>query len=190
MKMEHLPLELCSLMILFLALALWLRDGRKREMLLTLMYITGLIGGTMGILLAYITTEFHTPAEYFAAPRVWQYFLFHAMVVLVGIYLGFMRKNDISLRSLKSTLLLLLALDAPTFYINSILSQPVYVGDEPVGLAYRVNYFSSYVNPLGLVLTEKWQWLAYLAVRIVLAAALISLLLWLASAVQKRRNRA
>ena len=190
MKMEHLPLELCSLMIVFLAAALLLKNGAFREKLLTLMYITGVIGGIMGILLAYITTEFHTPGEYFAAPRVWQYFLYHSMVVTVGFYLGFMRKNDISLKSLKPTLLFLLALDAPTFYLNSIMSQPVYVGDTPVGLAYRVNFFSSYVNPLGLVLTQKWQWLAYLGVRIVLATALISLLLWLASLAQRKRREA
>ena len=60
MKMEHLPLELCSLMIVFLYLALRMKDEARREKRLTLMYITGLIGGSMGILLAYITTEFHT----------------------------------------------------------------------------------------------------------------------------------
>ena len=41
--------------------------------------------------------------------------------------------------------------------------------------ASRINYFSSYVNPLGLVLTEKWQWIAYLAVRAVLALTLVIL---------------
>ena len=190
MKMEHLPLELCSLMIVFLAAALLLKDKVWRERLLTLMYITGLIGGTMGILLAYITSEFHTVAEYFAAPRVWQYFLYHAMVVMLGIYLGFVRRNDISLKSLKTTLILLVAMDAPTFYLNSVLSEPVYVGDTPVGVLYRTNFFSSYVNPLGLVLTKKWQWLAYLGIRAVLATMLISLLLWLAGAVQRKRKAA
>jgi len=189
MKMEHLPLELCSLMIVFLYLALRMKDEARREKLLTLMYITGLIGGSMGILLAYITTEFHTVGEYFAAPRVWQYFLYHAMVVLLGVYLGFMRPSAISLKSLKTTLLLLIAMDAPTFYLNSILSQPVYVGDTPVGVTYRTNFFSSYVNPLGMVLTEKWQWLAYLAVRAALATALISLLLWLSGAVRRAREK-
>lgn len=32
-------------------------------------------------------------------------------------------------------------------------------------------------QPLGLVLTERWQWLTYLAIRLSLAAALIALLL-------------
>ena len=189
MKMEHLPLELCSLMIVFLAAALLLKDPVWRERLLTLMFITGVIGGTMGILLAYITTEYDTIGAFFAAPRAWQFFLYHAMVVMLGLYLGFVRQSEISLKSLKPTLLMIVAMDLPTFYLNSVLSVPVYRGSELVGVAYSTNFFSSYVNPLGLVLTEKWQWLAYLAIRAVLATALISLLLWLSGAVRKARAK-
>ena len=187
-EMAHLPLELCSLMLVFLAAALMLKDGIRRERLLTVMYITGLIGGVMGIVLAYITADYHTPAEYFSSPRVWQYFLYHAMVVFLGIYLGFVRENDISLRSLKTTMLGILILDIPTFYVNSIFSQPVYVNEKPTGLVYRTNFFSSYVNPLGLVLSEKWQWIAYLVIRMALATALIALMLWLPSLRRKMEN--
>ena len=52
MEMAHLPIELCSLMIVFLAAALVIRDGVWRERLLTLMYITGTSGGLLGIVLA------------------------------------------------------------------------------------------------------------------------------------------
>ncbi|MBR6113630.1 MAG: YwaF family protein [Oscillospiraceae bacterium] len=189
MELAHLPLELCSLMILFLALALWSKDKAWRESLLTVMYITGVIGGLMGILLAYITSEFNTVQDYFTSPRVWQYFLYHAMVVTLGLYLGFGRENSISLRSFKSTILCIVVLDLPTFYLNSVFSQPVYAAEKPVGLVYRTNFFSSYVNPLGLVLTEKWQWIAYLCVRMALASVLIALLLWLAGAVGKNRRK-
>lgn len=185
LEMAHLPLEMCSLMIAFLALALLIKNELWRERLLTMMYISGVIGGLMGIFLAYITSEFHTVAEYCASPRVWQYFLYHAMVVTLGIYLGFGRESQISLRSLKPTMLMILVLDLPTFYLNSVFSQAVYVDEKPVGLVYRTNFFSSYVNPLGLVLSEKWQWIAYLCVRMLLATALISLLLWLSGAVRR-----
>ena len=188
-EMAHLPLELCSLMLVFLAAALMLKDGIWRERLLTLMYITGLIGGTMGILLAYITSEYTTVRDYFSSPRVWQYFLYHAMVVFLGIYLGFVRDSHISVKSLKTTMLGILVMDVPTFYVNSIFSEPVYVAEKPVGLVYRTNFFSSYVNPLGLVLTEKWQWIVYLCVRLALATALIALMLWLSSAVRAKRAR-
>lgn len=189
LKMEHLPLEMCSLMIPLMAAALLVKNNVWRERLLTLMYIAGTIGGTLGLLLCYIATQYTTPAAYFAAPRVWQFFLYHAMVVFLGIYLGFLRDNSLSLRSWKTAVLMLIALDLPTFYLNSIFSQAVYVAEEPVGLVYRTNFFSSYVNPLGLVLTEKWQWLVYLAVRMALAGALIALMLWLPSLIRARKAR-
>ena len=190
MKMEHLPLELCSLMIVFLIAALLLKNGIWRSRLLALMYITGTIGGLMGVLLSYIATEYSSTAAFLLAPRAWQYFLYHSMVVMLGLYLGFEYNGGVSLRFWKSTMIGLLLLDMPTFYLNSILSQAAYVNGEPVGILYRTNFFSSYVNPLGLVLTEKWQWLAYLGIRLALATALITLMLWLPSVVLPRKTEA
>lgn len=187
MKMEHLPLEMCSLMIPFLAAALLMKEGVWRTRLLALMYISGTIGGALGLLLPFIVTEYSSVAEFFKAPRVWQFFLYHAMVVFLGLYLGFQSGRGISLRDWKSTVLMLLALDLPTFYLNSVFSQAVYVAEEPVGIVYRTNFFSSYVNPLGLALSQKWQWLAYLGVRLALAGLLITLMLWLASLKRARR---
>ena len=189
MKMEHLPLEMCSLMIPLLALTLLVKNNVWRSRLLALMYIAGTIGGTLGLLMCFIAGEYDTPAAYFAAPRVWQFFLYHAMVVFLGIYLGFIRDSGFSLRNWKSTVLMLIALDLPTFYLNSIFSQAVYVEGAPVGVAYSTNFFSSYVNPLGLVLTEKWQWLVYLAIRAALAGALIALMLWLSSLKKASRKK-
>ena len=186
LKMEHLPLELCSLMIVFLIAALLLKNGIWRSRLLAMMYITGTIGGLMGIFLSYIATEYTSTAAFLTAPRAWQYFLYHAMVVLLGLYLGFEYSGGVSLRFWKSTMLGILLLDLPTFYLNSVFSVPAYVDGVPVGILYRTNFFSSYVNPLGLVLTEKWQWLAYLGIRFLLATALITLMLWLPSIRQRR----
>ena len=103
------------------------------------------------------------------------------MVVMLGLYMGFGPDSDVSLRSFRGTMGLLLMMDIPTFYLNSVFSQPVYEAGKPTGILYRTNFFSSYVNPLGLVLTEKWQWLVYLLIRLGLASALIALLLFLVS---------
>lgn len=108
------------------------------------------------------------------------------MVVVLGLYMGLGPDSDVSLRGFKSTMGLLLMMDVPTFYLNSIFSQPVYEAGKPTGILYRTNFFSSYVNPLGLALTEKWQWLLYLAIRLGLASALIALLLWIATIVRRR----
>ncbi len=67
-------------------------------------------------------------------------------------------------------------MDLPTFYLNSVFSSEVYLHDEVVGVTHRINFFSSYVNPLGLILTEKWQWIVYLTLRAACAAAAVVLL--------------
>ena len=180
LEMADLPLELCSLQIAFMAVMLRIRKPGLKSHMRALVFITGMIGGTLGIVLAGVTVDYSTVRDYFTSPRIYQYFLYHSMVVTLGLYMGFRADSDVSLRSFKGTILALLALDVPTFYLNSVFSQPVYIAGKPEGLLYRTNFFSSYVNPLGLVLTERWQWLAYLAVRLVLAAALIAFLLLLA----------
>lgn len=179
LEMAHLPFELCSLMLAFIVVALFMKDETWRSKLLSLMYVTGMIGGSLGIFLAYITADYSGVQDYFFSPRVWQYFLYHAMVVTLGLYLGFGSPHRATPGHFKSTMGLLAALDFPTFYLNSIFSQPVYANGKPTGLVYRANFFSSYVNPLGLVLSQKWQWLIYLAIRLAIAAIVVALLLGL-----------
>ena len=177
LEMADLPFELCSLQIVFIAMMLFSKTPAWRSRLRALIYVTSVIGGLMGIVLAQVTVDYSAVREYFTSARIWQFFLYHSMVVILGLYMGFGPDSGVSLRSFKSTMGLLLMMDIPTFYLNSVFSQPVYRAGKPTGILYRVNFFSSYVNPLGLALTEKWQWLLYLLIRLALASALIALLL-------------
>ena len=179
LEMANLPLERCSLQIAFMAAMLLVKNPVWKSRLRSLVYVTGVIGGLMGIVLAEVTLDYSTVWEYFTSLRIYQVFLYHSMVVTLGLYMGFGPDSDVSLHRFRATLGLLLALDVPTFYLNSVFSQPVYVAGKPEGIVYRTNFFSSYVNPLGLVLTQRWQWLVYLAIRLALAAALTALLLLL-----------
>ena len=188
LEMADLPLELCSLQIAFIAAMLFSKTPQWRSRLRALIYTTGVIGGVMGIVMAQVTVDYSTVRQYFTSPRIYQFFLYHSVVVLLGLYLGLGPNSDVSIRSLKGTMGLLVLMDLPTFYLNSVFSQPVYEAGKPVGIVYRTNFFSSYVNPLGLVLTQRWQWIAYLLIRVGLAAVLISLLLLLASWAAHVRN--
>ncbi len=187
-EMAHMPLELCSLQLVFMACAIWLKDSKWKDRFLALMFPTGVIGGFMGVMMAYITSDYTTVRSYFVSPRVWQYFLFHAMVVMLALYIGYARKEAFSRKEIFNSILAIVSMDALSFYVNSMLSQPVYINETPVGLVYRVNFFSSYVNPLGLVLTEKWQWIAYLMIRMVLAICLILLLFFVHRMMKSMRS--
>ncbi len=177
--MEHLPLELCSLFLLFLILALALRDGPWKRGLYAVMFASGTLGGIMGIAASSIAGDFATTAAFFAAPRAWQFFIYHSMVVTVSIYLGFREESGLTAVDWRKAILGLLLLDIPTFYLNSVFSSEVYIHDQAVGVTHRINFFSSYVNPFGLILTEKWQWIVYLCLRALAAAILIRILFFL-----------
>lgn len=170
---SHLPFELCSLQLLFYAIVIWSSDPKWKERFTALIFVTGIIGGLLGIVLSSIAPEHQSVRDFFTSPRAWQFFLYHSMVVTVGIVAGFSEESKVSFKDLKNVLPAIISLDIISFYFNSIFSDPVYENAKPVALLYRTNFFSSYVNPLGLVLTEKWQWLTYLILRLLIASAVI-----------------
>ena len=176
LAMEHLPLELCSLFLLFSLLALTWKDGAWKKGLYAVMFASGTLGGLMGIALSSIAVDYSTTAAFFSSVRAWQFFLYHSMIVTVSLYLGLSRESGLVFSDWKKALLGLVLMDLPTFYLNSVFSSEVYLHDEVVGVTHRINFFSSYVNPLGLILTEKWQWIVYLLIRAACAAAAVVLL--------------
>lgn len=173
---EHLPLELCSMYLIFMIIALLLSNEVWRERLYALMFATGTIGGLMGIMLSAIAPEYDTTISFLTSVRAWQFFLYHAMIVMTSLYIGFSKESSLTFASWKTAVLGVIMLDVPSFYLNSVFSQPVYVHDKLVGVTHRMNFFSSYVNPVGLVLTEKWQWMIYLVIRAVIAILFIIIL--------------
>ncbi len=176
MGMEHLPLELCSLQIFFMGAMILAKQDRIKHLLFSLMYPTSIIGGSLGVIMASMTAYVKSQSEYLTSPRVWQYFLYHAMIIFMGIYIGICKESGLRFSDWRRAVFAVLILDIPSFYLNSVFSSKLYHDDELVGVTHRTNFLSSYVNPLGLVLTEKWQWLVYLLIRLILALILIILL--------------
>ena len=173
---NHMPLEMCSLQLLFYAIIIWSKNPVWKHRFTVLVFVTGTIGGILGIGMAYIAAEYDTTAAFFLAPRVWEYFLYHSMSVIAGLYAGFGKGSGISMRDMKGACCAIISLDVISIYLNSMFSEPVYVSGKPVALFFASNFFSSYMNPLGLALTEKWQWMAYLAVRFATALLIIWML--------------
>ena len=106
------------------------------------------------------------------------------MIVSLSLYIGFGDEAGLRFGDWKKAVVGILVLDVPTFYINSLLSSEIYMANQVVGVSHRINFFSSYVNPLGLILTEKWQWIVYLIIRAALAVCLI-IVLYLPKLAQK-----
>ena len=175
LQAEHLPLELCSLQILFMFLFLVIKNRNRRRIVLSLIYGTSMIGGVIAIILSSIAPEFETAAAFFSEPRAWQFFLYHSLIVVLGIAIGMDREYTLHFKDARYALGGVWGLDCIMFYLNSVMSIPYYQGDELVGMGYAINYFSSYTNPLGILISEKSQYLLYLLIRLVLAVLLILL---------------
>lgn len=130
----------------------------------------------MGIVLCTSAAEWYTAADFFNTPRPWQYFLYHSMIVTLSVYTGLAPESGLTFRDVGPCAAGVICLDVVTFYGNSLLNDPVYLGTrDPIGVTHVVNFFSSYQNPLGLALTEVWQWMLYLVIRAALALLLLCL---------------
>ncbi len=184
---EHLPFELCSLQILFMFLALVIKNETWKKRCLSVIYGTALIGGTVAILLSSIAPEYDSATDFLLSPRAWEFFIYHSMIIVIAIYIGFGRECDIHFADCKWMIAAVALLDYASLYLNSMLSVPAYLNDRLIGLEYAVNFFSSYNNPFGIVVREKWQYLIYLAIRISIAVTVI-LLVYLPLYLRDRRR--
>ena len=172
-KAEHLPFELCSYQIIFLFLARVVKNEVWKRRIYSLIYATALIGGTLAIFLSSIAPEYDTTSEFLLSIRAWEFYIYHSMIVVIAIIIARDKDNYLRFGDIKWTCIILLLLDIFSFYLNSIFSIPVYKNDSLIGLEYAVNYFSSYNNPLGIVLNTKKAYLTYLMLRFIIALILI-----------------
>lgn len=172
-KAEHLPFELCSYQIIFLFLARVVKNELWKRRIYSLIYATALIGGTLAIFLSSIAPEYDTTSEFLLSIRAWEFYIYHSMIVVIAIVIARDKNNYLRFGDIKWTCIILLLLDIFSFYLNSIFSIPIYKNDNLIGLEYAVNYFSSYNNPLGIVLDTKKAYLIYLMLRFIVALVLI-----------------
>lgn len=170
---EHLPFELCSFQIIFLFIARVIKNEPWKRRVYSLIYATALIGGMLAIFLSSIAPEFDTTKDFLLSIRAWEFYIYHSMLIVIAIVIARDKNNYIRFSDVKWTCIILVLLDIFSFYLNSILSVPAYENGNLVGLEYAVNYFSSYNNPLGIVLTTKKHYFMYLAFRFILAIVFI-----------------
>lgn len=140
------------------------------------MYTTCIAGAGMGILFSSAAIGLTGIRDFVFSVQVWRAFLYHSMLVVLGLYIGGCEECDVHFGDIKYSLIAVILLDAITFYINSMMATPYYSGDTLIGVGNAVNYFSSYNNPLGIVMAHKAQWFIYLVVRFVSAVILMVLI--------------
>ena len=73
------------------------------------------------------------------------------------------------MKHFRTTTLLVYLLGFVSIYLNSMLASPTYIDGKLVSVDFWTNFFFTYRNPLGIKITELWQWYLYLLIIAVLA---------------------
>lgn len=174
-SMGHLPLHLCSIQILFIFYVRFSSNTKMRETLLAFMYPSCLLGALMAIALPSIFNDSISVSQAFTHPLAYQFFLYHAMLIILGIYIFTSKQVDIRPKHYLSTIGIIALLAFVSLYINSIVAVPVYVNGSLQSVEYAANMFFTYQPVIDIALTQIWHWYVYLLVIVALALLLITI---------------
>lgn len=175
MEWRHLPFHLCSIQIFLIYYARFSESVRNREVILAFMYPTCILGALMALLMPSIFTNGITPAQAFIHPIAYQFFVYHSMLIVLGVCIAKSDEVNIKFSHLYSTLGILLAFGILSVYLNSAFAYPTYDGIELLSVENTPNFFFTFRTPVGILLTEIWQWYVYLAIICALAVFLVTL---------------
>lgn len=171
---RHLPLHLCSIQIILIFFVRFTGNQKLREQLLAFMYPVCVLGGLFALALPTYLTGM-TPLEIFTSPRVYQYFLFHVMLITLGVYIATSGDVRFRVKHIFSSLGILGLLGFSSLYFNSMFASPVYKSGQLVSVEYMPNYFFTQAVPISIPLTEKWHWFAWWGIILFLAFTLFFL---------------
>ena len=143
-----LPFHLCSIQILFVAIARFTNSQKIKELLLSFMIPSCLFGGIAAILIATTSSLNGMPILSL------QYFGYHSAIVIFALVLLTSGVLQLTIRHYVNCLKFLVVLMLFAVYINSML----YDGVSNINFMYVVSPPQS-----GLpFLTEKYGWLVYI----------------------------
>lgn len=172
---RHLPLHLCSIQIFFIFFTRLAKDSRLRETILAFMYPTCIVGAFSAILLPSIFSTTIPVSEAFRHPIAYQFFIYHSMLIVLGCYIAMSGEVKLRFSHVYSTLAILGALGILSIYTNSAFAYVTYQGNELLSVENTPNFFFTYRTPIGIQLTELWQWYVYLGILAVLVVVLVTL---------------
>ena len=171
--LNHLPLHLCSIQIILIFFVRFTNNMKMRENILSFMYPTCLFGAIMALAMPSIFSTSIPVEDAFKALISYQFFIYHSMLIVLSIIIVMSKEVIWEKKHILSTLIIVFLLSFLSIYINSMFASPTYVDGKLVSVDFWPNFFFTYNNPIGLKLTQKWQWLLYLLVIALLAIILV-----------------
>ena len=140
LPMNHLPLHFCSLQIILIAVAKFMKNDKRRETLLAIMAPACVLGGFFALLLPSIFTTTIPVEEAFTSPISYQFFFFHTMIIALGLIIVRSDTIDWSMKHFRDATLLVYLSGFISIYLNSMLASPTYADGKLVSVDFWTNF--------------------------------------------------
>ncbi|MCR5089609.1 MAG: YwaF family protein [Oscillospiraceae bacterium] len=182
----HMPFHLCSIQIIFIFYVRFARPSRFRDAMLAFMYPTCAAGAFFALLMPNIFPSSIDISQAFTHPLAYQYFLWHCALIVMGVYIPLSGEVQLSLRRWVTSSVLISVMGFVSIYVNAACASVVYEAGKPASLNFATNFMFTMQTPIGIPLTEKWQWMLYYLTLQLLA--ILSILLLYLPFLQNRRK--
>lgn len=176
LELNQLPFNLCSIQIIFIFIARLTSNEKLRKTVLGYMYPTCLAGAIGTIALPTIFTFSITSDQAFTHPLGYQFFLYHTMLITLGVYIPMSKQVEFERRQYATTMGLFYAIGFSSIYINSLCASPTYIDGELISVDFATNYFVTGSQDWMMTFTDINQWRLYFLAIVVAAAAVITIL--------------
>lgn len=174
LDVKNLPLHLCSIQIVVIFIIRLTKDDKLREILLAFMYPVGILSGLLALALPTFISGM-TAFEVFTSPRVYQYFIYHSMLIALGINIALSGSVRFRVKHIFSSFGILGMLGFFSLYFNSMFADPVYQNGELISVEYMPNYFFTQAIPINIPLSDKGHWFLWWGFSLSLSLVLFAL---------------
>ena len=140
----EIPLHLCSIMVFAYIALYFLKDGKVKDTIKSFVAVIGIMGAVVACLIP-------TQGTGFANPNTYEYFIYHAALIWIGLYLLITKQASMKLSAYLRNLLVVGSLVLIMLFVDSALS------------VYHVNYFFLVRPPMENlpILNLDHGWIVY-----------------------------
>lgn len=172
---RHIPLHLCSLQIITIFWITFTKNSKIKETLLAFLYPTSIFGAFLALLLPTIFAESILPSQAFTHPLAYQFFLYHSMLIILGLFILLSHQVDLKPKHYLSTIGILALLAFLSIYLNSIFADANYVNGILVSVENTTNFFFTYDFAFDIGINTIGKWYLYISVITLLAIIVIAI---------------
>lgn len=174
-ELENVPLHLCSIQIILIFLTRFMKESNTRTTILAFMYPTTIVGAFFAIMIPTVFSNNVQVEDAFTNIMAYQYFLYHAALIVLGIYIVMSKEVKIERKHFVTSFLMLFAFSILSLYLNSIFADATYVDGNVKYVDYVTNFFFTYETPIGIYFTQIWHWYLYYVILFTLATMFLFL---------------